>query len=161
MGTASWKARLAIRGLVRDERALRSHGRLSALVKLGLVCEVLVTYVAARRAMSTQDVRRAVAAGRAGLDPSTSVSTPERDAWLTAIRLSRIVDRTLRVLPTDSRCLVQALVLSRLLSRRGIVTRLVIGAHTRGDFEAHAWVEYAGIPVQSPAGFEGSRLLDL
>lgn len=111
--------------------------------------------------MTRTDIRNTVEASRPGLDPAAPAPRLEPQALQSAVRLSRVVDRTLSVLPTDSRCLVQALVLSRLLSRRGIASRIVIGAHSRDAFAAHAWVEYAGRAVQSPAGFERSRLLEL
>ena len=66
------------------------------------------------------------------------------DSDVTAARLGYAVARTLRTLPTDSRCLVQALVLYRLLSERGIHSTLVIGARSQPEFAAHAWVEHAG-----------------
>ena len=49
-------------------------------------------------------------------------------------------------------CLRQALVLQRLLSQRGIRTTLQIGVRREvGDLDAHAWLEYEGIPIgQSP-----------
>lgn len=71
------------------------------------------------------------------------------------------MDRTLRLLPTDSRCLAQSLVLLRMLSDRGIPATFIIGAHSRPEFEAHAWIEYAGAPVLPTLGFEESRLLEL
>lgn len=145
----------------RQEHALRSCGPLPGLLKISLIAEVLVAYGTARWRMGRRDIRVAVTASRAGLDRSSATVTLERDAWRTAIRLSRIVSRTLRILPTDSRCLIQALVLSRLLSRRGIMTRIVIGAHSRAEFEAHAWVEYATYALQSTEGFADSRLLEL
>ena len=43
-----------------------------------------------------------------------------------AAHLGRAVTRTLALLPTDSRCSLASLVLSRLLERRGIDARLVV-----------------------------------
>jgi hypothetical protein len=71
------------------------------------------------------------------------------------------VTKTLRVLPTDSRCLVQSLVLSRLLATRGIPSTLVIGARSDSTFMAHAWVEHGGYPLLPQEGFEEYRLLEL
>ncbi len=127
-----------------------------------LVAEIIVTYAVTRWQMPREDIRDVAAAGRASLD-----KTPHRlpsgtlETWELATRLGRAVDRTLRVLPTDSRCLVQSLVLSRLLSARGISSRLVIGAHSSPQFEAHAWIEHEGRPVLPTRGFDNSRLLDL
>jgi len=71
--------------------------------------------------------------------PSDSVIT-----YLRAARLARAVQRTLSVLPLDARCLMQSLVLTALLARRGIQTELLIAVKPRDEFEAHAWVEYNG-----------------
>lgn len=145
----------------RNSLALSRDGSLPQLLKLFLIAEILPTYAMARWRMTKTDIRHAVEASRAGLDPFAPVPRFAPQALRSAVRLARVVDRTLSVLPTDSRCLVQALVLSRLLSRRGIASRIVIGAHSREAFAAHAWVECAGLAVQSPAGFEKSRLLEL
>ena len=58
--------------------------------------------------------------------------------------------RTLKLIPGDTRCLARSLVLTRLLARRGIPAKLVIGAQPAPDFRAHAWVECEGEPVLSP-----------
>jgi transglutaminase superfamily protein len=65
----------------------------------------------------------------------------------TVRRLSRAVERTLGPLPTDSRCLVRAVVLLRLLARRGRRGEVVIGVRKAGSFGAHAWVEVDGRPI--------------
>lgn len=109
--------------------------------------------------MPRHDIRDVVAATRAG--PAASPAAPGPDAALVAARLGYAVSKTLRVLPTDSRCLVQALVLTRLLSIRGISSRLVIGARSQPDFAAHAWVEHAGQPVLPAAEYGDSRLIEL
>ena len=45
-------------------------------------------------------------------------------------------------------CLTRSLLLTRLLHARGIDSQLRIGVRRReGVFEAHAWVEYQGVPV--------------
>jgi hypothetical protein len=48
-----------------------------------------------------------------------------------------------------ARCLGRSLALWFILRRRGIDAELVIGADApqRGELEAHAWVEVAGVPV--------------
>ena len=80
---------------------------------------------------------------------------------MTAARLANAVTRTLRALPTDTRCLSQSLVLLWLLSRRAIPSTLVIGAQTTPEFEAHAWIEHAGRPLLSPGGFVDGRLAEI
>jgi len=58
----------------------------------------------------------------------------ERWAWL--------VDVAGRYSPIRSTCLKQALVLSFLLGRQGMITRLRFGVSRRsGSFKAHAWLE--------------------
>jgi hypothetical protein len=63
--------------------------------------------------------------------------------------------------PGDTRCLARSLVLTRLLARRGIPAKLVIGARGGPDFLAHAWVEHSGEPVLSPGDGSFGRLVEL
>jgi Transglutaminase-like superfamily len=145
-------------------RALRvvPGERVPPHLKLVLGVEILAVYGRMRWRMPRTHLRELVASVRdrpptrdAGLEPQSL------DARLVAARLAHAVDRTLRPLPTDSRCLVQALVLSSLLSQRGIDSTLVIGAHSKPEFAAHAWLEHWGMPVQPPEDFNESRLLEL
>ncbi len=78
-----------------------------------------------------------------------------------AARLGRAVVRMLSLLPGDTRCLVRSLVLTRLLARRGIPARLVIGARTAPAFLAHAWVECDGVAVLDPGDGSFARLVEL
>lgn len=127
-----------------------------------LVGEILGVYAATRRRMPRGDIRHIAGASRALLQRTPPTQPPAgQDSWDVAAHLGRAVYRTLRVLPTDSRCLVQSLVLSRMLSARGIASTLVIGARSRLGFEAHAWVEHDGRPVLPPRGFQDSRLVEL
>lgn len=68
-------------------------------------------------------------------------------------RLSRAVDRTLRLGSRRPTCLVSSLVLFRLLREQGEPAELVIGlpaaARTK---DAHAWVELGGRDVGPPPG---------
>ena len=74
-------------------------------------------------------------------------------ARLEAHRLSRIVYGTLHLGPLRPRCLVNALVLFRLLRAQGDQAELVIGLpHDARDHEAHAWVEVERIDVGPPPG---------
>lgn len=136
--------------------------RLPARMKVVLVLEILLVYVRMRSRMRRDDIRAVVRAIRArppsrpaGLEPGS------HEARLVAIRLSNAVNRTLRILPTDSRCLVQSLVVSWLLSARAIPSTLVIGAHSKPNFAAHAWVEHEGCPVLPPQDFYESRLVEI
>ena len=130
--------------------------------KLILVGEILSVYTVTRWRMPQGDIRQIAASTRNLLHNKPQRQPPAgQDSWEVAAHLGQAVFRTLRVLPTDSRCLVQSLVLSRMLAARGIPSTLVIGAHSRPDFEAHAWVEHDGRPVLPPRGFQDSRLVEL
>jgi transglutaminase-like putative cysteine protease len=138
--------------------ALPSGARpLSPVGKALVSAEVLVAYGRARWLMWRRpDVRDTLAALRGR--PRTPWPGMGRDAGL---RLGRAVDRTLRLLPTDSRCLVQALTLIGVLARRGVPARLVIGTRTEPAFAAHAWVELDGQPLLAPHDYLDRRLVEL
>ena len=72
---------------------------------------------------------------------------PDGELDAAGIRLGNAVQRTLRALPVDSRCLVTALVLTRMLARRGIDNTFVLGVRSQPRFGAHAWVERRGVPL--------------
>lgn len=138
---------------------------LSAWGKLRLAGEVLATYCQVRWWMRRQSLENIVTRLREGhgRGPSPTAGEAADDLVtqrLAALRLSRAVSRTMRLLPTDSRCLVRSLVLTRLLGRRGVPSSLVIGVMAEPQFAAHAWVEHAGAPVLSPGtGYE--RLVEV
>jgi hypothetical protein len=80
-------------------------------------------------------------------------ATGRRRAPLSPDRLSRAVDRSLRLGARRPRCLVNALVLYRLLREQGDEAELVIGLpRTPADKDAHAWVELGGADVGPPPG---------
>jgi Transglutaminase-like superfamily len=128
--------------------------RLAAPLRIALVAEILAAYVDARRRMRREELPVLVEALRA---PAAGTGLGGDDP----LRLGRAVRRTLLVLPTDSRCLVQALVLTKLLARRGITSRLVLGVSLEDGFKAHAWVERGGRPLLAPGGPEFKRLVEL
>jgi hypothetical protein len=107
--------------------------------KVLLAAEILRAYARVRRQLRRDDFRSVVLVLR-------SVECPAADGH-DAARLGRAVRRTFRLLPTDSRCLMQSLVLTDLLARRGISSSLVIGVASKPDFRAHAWVEAGGRAV--------------
>lgn len=76
-------------------------------------------------------------------------------------RLAYIVSSVLRLLPTDSRCLMRSLVLTRLLARRGLPSALVIGVTASPEFGAHAWVEQDGRPLLPAHDAIFARLVEL
>jgi hypothetical protein len=79
-------------------------------------------------------------------DSTRSLSDDERT------RLTvRMVNAAVRHVWRRSTCLEKSLALWRLLERYGIASELRIGARKiDGKFEAHAWVERQGIPVDEP-----------
>lgn len=84
----------------------------------------------------------------------------ERGGRLAPDRLSRAVDRSLRVGGRRPRCLVNALVLYRLLREQGDEAELVVGLPARPvDKDAHAWVELAGVDIGPPPGRSGHEEL--
>ncbi|MFL6858889.1 MAG: lasso peptide biosynthesis B2 protein [Allosphingosinicella sp.] len=80
-------------------------------------------------------VRHASDGSRAGAEAAQAV------AWAVAVAARR--------LPGEFVCLPQALAAQAMLLRRGVAASLYLGAgrEEAGPFEAHAWVEAAGIAV--------------
>lgn len=126
--------------------------------KLALAAEILVAYTRARWWMRRRDLPGALRALRA---PAHGVAAPPADGTPTGRRLGRAVVTVLAALPTDSRCLVRSLVLTNLLARRGIESRLVLGVRPGESFAAHAWVEHDSTPLLDPGDFESRRLAEL
>jgi hypothetical protein len=113
--------------------------------KATLAARVLVSFVIVnlelRRRPLPEAVRRL---GRTG--------TP-RPYPVGPARLGRIVYRLIGDEPLRARCLVNALVLFRLLRRRDYPVELVIGLPDRPeDKDAHAWVELDGTDIGPPPG---------
>jgi hypothetical protein len=115
--------------------------RLPRRAKALLGLEIAATYLQVRAAMRRRDFRAVVAELRA------ADTSAQRHPELAAARLAAVVRRTLASAPPRSRCLVQSLVLTRLLARRGIESSLVIAVSPGRCFAAHAWVESAGIAL--------------
>lgn len=119
--------------------------------RVRLIAEVMRAYVPLRISMRSNDLpamlRRARGATPGGV--RLSEPTPLQEAH----RLSWIVRAVLGKQVTEKRCLIQSLVLVRMLDRRGIDNRLVLGVQENG-LGAHAWVEHRGTPVLPPRGFE-------
>lgn len=127
-----------------------------------LATEIVTVYLRVRWLMWRGGIRAALSGIRATRAPAPATFEPgSLEARLVAVRLGGAVRQTLSILPTDSRCLVQSLVLSRLLSARAIPSTLVIGARSEPEFVAHAWVEHDGQPVLPPRGFGELRLVEM
>lgn len=127
--------------------------------KLVLTAEILALYARARWQLRGNDIRGALASLRA----EQSLTDPDGDptAYAAGLRYARAVTRVLGALPSDSRCLMQSVVLDGVLARRGLRSTLVIGVRPGADFGAHAWVELGGRPLLPPQADEFERLLAL
>jgi hypothetical protein len=68
------------------------------------------------------------------------------------VRIATLVNIAALRLPLPATCLTRSLLLGWLLRRRGVASQLRIGVRlAQGVVEAHAWVEYAGIPINDRA----------
>jgi len=121
---------------------------LSPTQKLVLATRVWLAYARVRRGLRSAELPVAVA--RLG---DVRRCSRRRQA---PGRLSRAVERTLRVAPDDPTCLVRSLVLFRLLREQGDGAELVIGLPEQAtSHEAHAWVELDRRVVGPPPGRAG------
>jgi Transglutaminase-like superfamily len=119
--------------------------RLSLVRRVALAAEIVATYGNVRRLLRRHTLPETVQAVR-GDRPFNAPVDDELGrhlAWATV--------RTISVLPLDSRCLMRSLVLMGVLARRGMPATFVLSAAPGPQFEAHAWVEYAGNPLLVPA----------
>lgn len=105
-----------------------------------LALEIVAVYARVRVMLVRGDLPGVVAALRAGRAP-TRTARSDRETHQAATRMARAVRRTLALLPSDTRCLMQSLVLTRMLATRGIGSSVVIGVSPGPEFAAHAWVE--------------------
>jgi hypothetical protein len=139
-------------------RHLPATRPLSPAERIRLAAEIVATYLQARRALRRAPITAVVQTLR------SESPAPDRDGAGTlaeARRLGRAVARTLALMPGDTRCLARSLVLTRLLAKRGIPAKLVIGARSAPDFLAHAWVEHGGHPVLSAGDGAFGKLVEL
>jgi hypothetical protein len=143
------------------ERSAVTLPQRGAAEKARLVAEILATYARVRWLLWRRDLKQTVAALRAeGRDAARpeADSPPDRRE---AIRLCHAVVRVLRLLPTDSRCLVRSLVVLAVLAARGREVELVIGVLPGESFAAHAWVELEGAPLLEAGVAGDGRLVEL
>jgi Transglutaminase-like superfamily len=125
--------------------------------KVGLGVEIARTYMTVRRRLRKTGLQPTLASLRA---PLAGAGSPAPGPAV--LDLGRPVRRTLRLVPADSRCLTQSLVLIGLLARRGVPTTLVIGIEGTGErFGAHAWVEHEHRPLLPPGTDPDRRLAEL
>jgi hypothetical protein len=127
--------------------------------RLSLGVEVLRTYAEVRRLLRRHDLKTVTATLRDRAPGGEWVEPDLASRWQ-GVRLAKSVTRTLTFVPADTRCLSQSLVLTGLLSRRGIRSVLVVAVNPGSEFEAHAWVEHDHRPLLPTGDFAG-RLLEL
>ena len=64
------------------------------------------------------------------------------------VRIGTLVNIAASQAPIPATCLTRSLLLGWMLRRRGVASQLRIGVRmNQGILDAHAWVEYAGIPI--------------
>jgi hypothetical protein len=134
--------------------------RLTAAEKARLGTEILGLYAQARWLLRREDLPAALSRLR---DQATAGGPPPRaeDQHFAGRVLGAITTRVLWALPADGRCLVRSLVLTGLLSRRGIQTTLVLAVHPGEQLAAHAWVEHDGAALIQPGRPPLERLTEL
>jgi hypothetical protein len=122
--------------------------RLARSTKVMLAGRVLLGYARVRWSLRDAELPAAVSQLGQVRHLSRRRHSPER--------LSRAVDRTLRMMPHDPTCLVRSLVLFRLMREQGDKAVLVIGLPEEPTtHEAHAWVELEQEVVGPPPGRAG------
>lgn len=133
--------------------------------KLRLTAEVIAAYCCVRWWLWRHELREVVRRLRGWQPAEVALPQLERDRgdaqYMSGLRLGRAVARTLRLLPTDGRCLMRSLVLTGLLARRGISGTLIIGVRPAPEFTAHAWVEHEGRPLLDSGGPGYGRLAEI
>jgi len=128
-----------------------SDSRLSWPEKARLATRVWIRFVVVSIRVRREPLPRLVAR----LSAVGAASTRRRRRPST---LARAVDRSLRVGDHRPRCLINALVLYRLMREQGDEVELVIGLpELPTDERAHAWVELHGHDVGPPPGRAGHR----
>jgi hypothetical protein len=143
-------------GIARLPRAdLAGRDRLTVPRRTLVAAEILIEYAGAWWGLR-----------RKGLGPTLAAverppETDEPRERIIGARMGRAVDRLLSRLPSDSRCLIRAVVLARVLARRGIGSKVVLGVKAGSEFTAHAWVEHCGRPLLPPGEYGSGRLTEL
>jgi hypothetical protein len=133
------------------------QSQLSIPAKTRLAWEVTRTYRRTRRLVDRDNLPGVLAQirGEEAEGAAAPVSLQE------GFRLGRAVAKTLTRLPADSRCLMQSLVLTAMLARRGTPSVLVIGVQPGESLGAHAWVELGGVPLLPTGDDQFARLTEL
>jgi len=149
------------RSLVRHRLRPRSlpPRRVGLRARLRLSAEILISYAELLVLLRRNDLPTMVAGARRVHVERIPLQQHD-DPHDTALRIGRMVQRVVTKLPTDKRCLINSLVVVRMLSHRAIDSSVVIGVQSDSSgFRAHAWVEHDDRPVLPPWDYE--RLLEL
>lgn len=136
------------------------QSRLTGFEKVRLGAEILDLYVRARWCLRRDDLPTILTRLRENQNLAVTSQEIEDERFVGRV-LGTITTRTLSVLPSDGRCLLRSLVLTGLLSRRGIQTKLVLAVHPGERLAAHAWVEHSGSPLIEPGRPPLERLAEL
>ena len=134
------------------------HASLTPLQRVRLGGEILRLYARARWMLRRDDLPSALERLRHG---ASAAAAPASDRLFAGRALGSVTTRVLAALPTDGRCLVRSLVLTGLLSRRGIESKLVLAVHPGETLAAHAWVEHDGAALIEPGRPPLERLAEL
>jgi hypothetical protein len=132
--------------LLRRFRSLEPGGR-GLFVRAAAVLPLISLSLRVRGFRSTQASlqKRMASAASSRYDPSDCAK-----AARTVLTARMVRSAAYRSLGTPT-CLEKSLVLWWLLGRHGIASSLRIGTRkTGGKFEAHAWVECEGVPLNEP-----------
>jgi hypothetical protein len=138
---------------------LEHDHRLGPLDRGRLAIEVLVAYGRARRLLLSRTAPETVAELRRYGRRHPVSAIPGGEVFV-GWRLAHAVTRTLRPLPSDTRCLSTSLTLLTLMERRDLHPTLIISAQPH-PFNAHAWIELDGRPLLPPAQPGHERLVEL
>ena len=128
------------RALDVDIMKLRGHRRVDYLT----IAEAMLLAMAIEIGLRRWSISRV-------LDRLDRLSPGDRGmAPLPSYPLDRFAAAAYRLLPIDSTCLRESLVLYALLRRRGATPRLCVGVKKNGKgLAAHAWIECADISTRS------------
>lgn len=125
-------------------RKLRTFQSLDAAVRL-MIVEALALPLGISLGFLLFGVPRTQAMLRKWALTGKTAVHPAEPVIARACQAQRIVKRSTGV---AGNCLVRSLTLWTLLLRRGLSTNLRVGFRKRdGRFQGHAWVEYAGVPI--------------
>lgn len=105
----------------------------------------LITLAVIRRHLSSSGLAATVKRLTKSLPPSLD----QADHDLVVARIARDVALAGTIFPGRARCLEQSLALYALLRKRSVAVKVYLGVRPY-RFQAHAWVEYRGEPVNEP-----------